>query len=124
MGKAAIYLDKRTADDRLFDVDCQDLLDVDEIIMSATGSVDGAPPPNSGQQVITLGDCIVNPAPITYPKLGKTAPIGQALQVRISGGVIPDGATSLSVTLRFLLLTNINPDGIEATVILRLINKP
>lgn len=110
------YLDKRVYDDRLYDIVCSDLLDDDEVIVSATIKTD-----NAVENKLTFGDPLVNPAPMIFPKLGRTAGIGKAVQVRIGGGAIPDGAGDLYCTLRLLMLTNNNPQ-LEATVLLRLTN--
>lgn len=114
------YLDKRTFDDRLFDVDCTDLLDDDEIILSATVVYDGQTP-FTGDPPLTLGAPMVNPAPMFYPLIARCAQIGKALQVRIGGGFLPSGEPSRLYTLRFLLTTTINPQ-LEATVLLRLVD--
>lgn len=112
------YLDKRTFDNRLFDVDCTDLLDDDEAIVSATVKYDGQTP-YDGTPPLTFGEPMVNPAPMNYPLIGRVAAIGKALQVRIGGGFLPMGEPSRMYTLRFLLATTINPQ-LEATVQLRL----
>lgn len=114
------YLDKRTFDDRLFDVDCTDLLDDDEVIVSATVKYDGQTP-FDGTPPLILGGPLVNPAPMNYPAIGRCVDIGKALQVRIGGGFLPEGEPSRMYTLRFLLATTINPQ-LEATVQLRLVD--
>ena len=109
-------LDKRTSDNRLFDIVCSDLLDDDEVIISATIKADA-----QVDNGLMFGDPMVNPAPMSFPKLGKSAGIGKAVQVRIGGGVIPDGAGDLFCTLRLLMVTTVN-SALEATVLLRLTN--
>ena len=115
------YLDKRTADDRLFDVDCTDLLDDDEVILSATVKYDGQTP-NDGTPPLTFGDPMVNPAPMHYALIGRWAGIGKALQCRIGGGFLQSGQPERQYVLRFLLVTSINP-ALEATVVLRLTDR-
>lgn len=120
--QALRYLDKRTFDDRLFDIVCSDLLDYDETIVSAVIFDGPTPVPALGSIALSglvYGTPVPNPAPIIYPKLGVTAQIAKAIQVRISGGVIPDGATELLITIRLQMETTVNP-MLEATVILRL----
>lgn len=116
MSRAQRFLDKRTWDDRLYDIDCADLLDNDEVILSATIKADDAL--TNG---LTFGAVMVNPAPIIYPLLNRTAQIGKACQVYIIGGVIPEGAPDQLCTLRLRMVTSINPQ-LEATVLLRLID--
>lgn len=111
------YLDKRIYDDRLYDIVCSDLLDDDEVILSAAILSD-----DQTVNKLTFGEPLVNPAPMIFPKLGKTAGIGKAVQVRIGGGEIPEGAGDLFCTLRLRMATNVNPQ-LEATVLLRLTNR-
>ena len=115
-----MQLDKRTWDDRLYDIDCSDLLDPDETIVSGVVKAD---PQNQVNGEFTtglvFGDVVVNPAPIIYPKLGRCADIGKAVQFLISGGIIPVGATSLCATVRLRMVTTKSPQ-LEATVSLRL----
>lgn len=120
---ATRFLDKRTWDDRLYDIDCSDLLDPEETIVS--GEIKADPQFQVNGEFTTglvFGDIVVNPAPICYPKLGRTADIGKAVQFFISGGIIPDGAQSLCCTLRLRMATTKSPQ-LEATVSLRLIDQ-
>jgi hypothetical protein len=102
---------KHPRDDRIFDVNCTQLLDADQVITSLidiTGDIDG----------LTFGVGTVNPAPITYPD-GTMAPTGKVLQVEISGGTIPAGAAYVDHTLQFALTTSTDP-VVVAVVVLRL----
>lgn len=108
-------LDKRTADNRLYDIDCSRLLQAGETITSVS-SVSSA---LGGMQ---FGAGAPNTAPITYPD-GRTVAAGLVCQVRISGGTIPPGSDSLQCIVRALLVTTLNP-ALEATVLLRLVDKP
>ena len=112
-------LEKRLFDNRYFDVDCSDLLDDDEQII---GGVSVLIDNDDGS--LSLGGARVNPAPIFYSKLNRTAQIGKAVQMRISGGIVVlAGTTERIYTLRLRFSTNINM-GIEATVQLRLTDQP
>jgi hypothetical protein len=108
-------LEKRTRDDRVFDINCTQLLDAAQVITSLidiTGDIDG----------LTFGVGTVNPAPISYPD-GTTAPTGKVLQVEISGGTIPTGAAYVDHTLQFALTTSTDP-VLVATVVLRIKDTP
>lgn len=108
-------LDKRTADNRVFDIDCTDLLPTGVTITSVTSIA-------ADQGGLTFGSPAINVAPITY-KDGRTAAIGKVIQVRISGGTISTGKPSLQCTVRALFATSAEP-AVEATVLLRLIDTP
>jgi hypothetical protein len=108
-------LEKRTRDDRVFDVNCSQLLDPTQVItglIEIDGDIDG----------LTFGSGTINPAPISYPD-GTTAPTGKVLQVEISGGSIPIGASYTDRTLHFILSTSTDP-VLDATVVLRLKDTP
>lgn len=116
--------EKRTYDERLFDVDCSDLLDPEEIVLScSTPLCEGEPAVDPDAPVvqvpISFGSVVVNAAPIYYPLLKRWAAPGKALQVRISDGVVAAGSGSTLCTLRFPMQTNLNPQ-LEATVLLRI----
>lgn len=123
------FLDKRTWDDRLFDVDCTDLLDVDERIVQNDGQpisikADPQQPVNGEFNTgLSFGGASINPAPIYYPKLDRWAPIGKALQFVIAGGCIPQGATELFCIVRVRFSTTASRQ-LEATQLLRLIDTP
>lgn len=121
------YLDKRPYDNRLYDVVCSQLLDPDDVIIGTPTVViendyviNPVGPVMSG---LTLGTCIVNAAPIRYPLLNLTVPIGQTIQVPISGGILLPGYSEYMFTLAFRFATLLNP-AIEATVQLRLTPGP
>ncbi|MDN8617858.1 hypothetical protein [Variovorax ginsengisoli] len=112
MGKV---LDKRTADSRVYDIDCTDLLATGETISSVTSVT-------ADQGTLTFGSPSINAAPIAYAD-GRTAAIGKVIQVQISAGTIPTGQSNLQCTVRALFATNVSP-AVEATVVLRLIDTP
>lgn len=113
-------LEKRIADDRLFDIDCGDLLDVDETI-TTVGSITA-----DGTTGLTFGTGVVNSAPVTYTDqetgLTRTVAIGKVVQVRISGGTIPADRQGLECTVR-VPLTTTKSALVEATVLLKITNK-
>lgn len=108
-------LDKRTADSRLFDIDCSKLLAAGETITSITSVA-------SAQGGLTFGAGAINGSPITYED-GYVAPAGKVVQVQISGGTIPAGYPSVQCVVRALFATTTSP-AVEATVMLRLIDTP
>lgn len=108
-------LEKRTYDSRIFDIDCSALLASTEVI--ATVANVGA---DQGQ--MTFGTGTVNGSAMTYHD-GSVAAAGKAIQVQISGGVVPPGIGALICTVRARFSTNLNPQ-LEATVQLRLTDLP
>ena len=108
-------LEKRTADARLFSIDCSLLLDPAETITSVTSIT-------SDQGGLTFGTVAINSAVLNYPN-GRQAQVGKVMQFTISGGTIPAGQISLMCIVRALMQTSINP-AIEATAILKLTNTP
>jgi hypothetical protein len=106
---------KRTADNRLFDVDCTALLDSAETIMAILNvSADGGG--------LTFSSPVINGIPLVYPN-GTTAAVGKVIQVYISGGTIPAGQPWVDYTVRAQFSTSLNP-VIEATVILQVNDTP
>lgn len=118
MATAPRYLDKLPNDDRLFDIVCTSLLDDEEVIVSVA-SIEADDSASNG---VTFGTPYANPAPISYPTLGILAQIGKAVQVFVRGGIMPAGAEYLFITVRMLLVTNVNP-ALEADVLLRLVRQ-
>ena len=111
---------KRTADNRLYDIICVNLLEAGSTII-------GLPVVTSDGDVFTFPSApIVNTTPITYPNIPSAngtplvAPIGSVIQVRISGGAIPIGMRSMDVIVRALFNTTNVPDAIESTFVIRL----
>lgn len=111
------YLDIRSNDNRWFDIDCSDLLDAAETIVSFS-----APAEDPGGPGLTYGTPVVNQAPISYPLLGRVAQIGKALQMKVQGAVLAAGVPSQLATCRIVLTTQ--NDVIEADIVFRLINTP
>ena len=106
-------LEKRTADAALYDFDCSTLLASGETVSSIT-SLTG----DKGD--LTFGIPIVNTVAITYPDETIGA-IGQVVQVRISGGTIPVGQTSILCPVRMVVVTSVG-NTIEATGVIRLMD--
>lgn len=103
-------LEKRSFDQRIFDINCSALLDSTETISSVTSvAADSAG--------LTFGTPLVNTALVSYAD-GSTAAIGKVIQVRISAGTIPAGMDYALYTVRAKFVTNVNP-ALEATVLLR-----
>ncbi|HNB43882.1 MAG TPA: hypothetical protein PLL72_06770 [Burkholderiaceae bacterium] len=113
-------LEKRTADNRLFDIDCSKLLDADETI-TAVGTITA-----DGSTGLSFGTGVVNTQTVSYTDdetgLTRAVGIGKVVQVRISQGNIPAGRSGLDCTVRVPLTTSKNT-AVEATVLLRLTNK-
>ena len=112
---AQAVLQKRTADVRTFDINCSNLLGATETITSVSSIA-------ADQGGLTFGLPTVNTVEVSYPD-GSIGPVGQVVQVQISGGAIPSGRVSLLCMVRSELITTINP-CVEATVGLSLINNP
>ena len=108
-------LEKRTADNRLFDIDFTLLLDSTETIASITSVT-------ADQGGLTFASQMVNTILLTYPS-GRQAQIGKVVRVLIGGGLIPPGQSSLLCVVRVLVATTLNP-AIEATVVLKLTDRP
>lgn len=108
-------LEKRSADIRLFDIDCSQLLDPTETITDVTSIAEDS-------NTLTFGAAAVNTEQIAYPD-GTYAPTGKVVQVAITGGVVTPGAISTMYTVRALLQTSLNP-AVEATVQLRVRDLP
>lgn len=107
-------LEKRTYDNRVFDILCSALLDSGETVSSAIVSAD--------QGAMAFGSATVNGSVLTYPD-GTAAAIGTVVRVRISGGTIPIMRGELLCTVRARATTS-NSNQIEATVQLRLTDNP
>lgn len=124
--------DKRSYDNRLFDVDCSDLLALEEVI-TACGTPTSVIPAtimvDIGEGVMadanasgfTFGTPVINAGPLLYPLYNHRAEAGKVVQVMIGGGVVPNVVSELLCTIRFPLTTNLG-NAIEATVALRLID--
>jgi hypothetical protein len=130
-----VYLEKRTWDDRFYDIDCTPLLDENEqitgfadpdpIVIEDVAAADVGPPPVNpwNTSVLVAGDPITNAAPVYYPSLRTTADIGKAIQFELSGGTLEPGSKYRYAIIRVRFVTNINPQ-LEATVVLRLTDQP
>ena len=107
-------LEKRTYDNRVFDILCAALLDSGETVVSATVTAD--------QGAMTFGSATVNSGALTYSD-GTIAAAGTVVQVRVSGGTIPLTQGELLCTLRARAATS-SGGQLEATVQLRLTDNP
>lgn len=119
--------DKRSTDDRIYDVLCDLLLDPDEFITACAAPVVANqiptldPPQDPAPVDLTFGTPVINPAAVFYPEYQRWAPAGKVVQVAVIGGSIPNGAPNYAYTVRFLLTTNLNPT-VEATVIVNMVD--
>lgn len=128
-------LDKRPYDERLFDIDCSDLLAEEEVITEVTEIVceipasaaaeeqpdpPVEPPVDVNAEGFTFGEPVINAGPLLYPRYNHRAEPGKVIQVMIGGGVLVDDSTVLLCTVRARFETNMSPQ-MEATVVLRLI---
>lgn len=83
-----IYLEKYPTESVTFEIDCSGQLAASELI---TGEVQmSADPALTGDDALAFRLPVVNSSPITYGP-GKTVPAGKIVQVRISGGSVPNG---------------------------------
>jgi hypothetical protein len=108
-------LEKRTAENIYYDIDCTNLLDPLEIITSVTSVL-------SDQTGLTILAPAINPSPITFPD-GVTAPAGKVISVKISGGTIEPPQVNQLYTIRALFVTS-EGNTREATVLLNVTNLP
>lgn len=99
-------LEKRTFDDRIYTLDLSALLATGQVITSVVSVTDDA-------TRLTFANAITNVAPITLLS-GRIIPIGQGVQVEISGGALA-GSLSQLLTIRARVHTNTDP-SVEATV--------
>lgn len=108
-------LQKRTAESRVYDINCNALL-IGGATIAAVNSI------TVDQGSLVFGTASVNNAPVTYPD-GTVAPTGTAIQVNISGGSITatNGAAlaSLMCTVR-AVFTDTLGQTLEAAVLLNL----
>lgn len=108
-------LEKRTAESITYDLDCTNILDDNEIILSVVSIT-------SDQEGLTFGGAAINPEPVTF-KDGYTAATGKVISVMIGGGIIPNPQVNQLYTIRALFTTN-SANTREATVLLNVINLP
>jgi hypothetical protein len=114
---------KRTADNRIYDIICTNLLDSGDLIIETP-----APPVvTSDGNIFTFpSPPIINTSPVTYPSIpgpngtSLVAAPGTVIQIRIAGGVIPVGLQFIDVIVRALFFTTTSPTQLEATFIIRL----
>lgn len=110
-------LEKRTYDERTYDVDCVDLLGESEVWTSIASITSDHPH-------LVFGTPVINAAPITYPDPnGHTSAAGKVVQFSISGGVLGVRDSYIDCVVRVRGVTNQSP-ALEATVTLRLKDNP
>lgn len=108
-------LEKRTSETIWYDIDCSNLLDFEEIIVS----IDSVTADQNG--LVFLAPA-VNPEPVTFPD-GVTAAAGKVISVQISEGTVPTGSTNQIYTIRPIFTTS-DSNIREATVLLNVTNIP
>lgn len=101
-------LEKRTAEDIWYDIDCTPDLNASETITQVISV-------QADEAGLTFGTPQVNTAIINY-KDGSTADVGKVIMVKIAGGAIQAGATSMLYTIRAWYRTNQGNNKREATV--------
>lgn len=82
-------LEKFAAESKLFDMNCTAQLAVDEVIVGAPAL--SFAPALTGPEALVLGAAVINGMAVEYPD-GEVAPVGKAMQFRVSGGSVPEGA--------------------------------
>jgi len=108
-------LEKRTTESIWYDIDCTNILDTTETILSITSIT-------SDQTGLVFTAPAINSSPVTFPN-GVIAAIGKVISVYISGGIVSSGATNQVYTIRPIF--NTSEDNIrEATVLLNVTNIP
>jgi hypothetical protein len=112
---ATPYLEKRTSESVWYDIDCTDILNVGETIVSISGVT-------ADTTGLTFGTPVANASTIAFPD-GTTGAIGKVIIVQISGGLIPAGKTVGTYIVRALFLTSAGNTR-EATVQLNVTNLP
>ena len=108
-------LEKRTAESIFYDIDCTNILDTFETIISITSIL-------ADQVGLIFTSNAINSSPVTFPD-GFIAAIGKVISVQISGGVIPTPQINQLYTIRALFLTS-EGNIREATVLLNVTNVP
>jgi hypothetical protein len=108
-------LEKRTSEIIFYDIDCTNILDTIETIISITSF-------SADQTGLTFAGQAINSVPVDFPD-GYSAAIGKVISVRISGGVIPTPQVNQLYTIRALFVTS-ESNTREATVLLNVTNIP
>lgn len=108
-------LEKRTAEAITYDLDCTNILDLDEVILTVN-------PITADQDGLTFTQGAVNSVPVTFPN-GFTAAVGKVISTQIGGGVIPAPQINQLYTIRAVFVTN-SGNTREATVLLNVTNLP
>lgn len=108
-------LEKRTSEAIWYDIDCSNILDPLETILTI-GSI------TADQEGLTFSSPAINSVPVVFPN-GYTAAIGKVISVQISGGIIPAPQINQLYTIRPIFSTS-ESNTKEATVLLNVTNIP
>jgi hypothetical protein len=108
-------LEKRTAESIFYDLDCTNILNTNEIILSVTSVT-------ADQEGLTFSAAAINSVPVTFPDK-VVAAVGKVISTQIGGGIIPTPQVNQLYTIRAVFVTNDNNTR-EATVLLNVTNIP
>lgn len=108
-------LEKKTSEAIFYDIDCTNILDIGETIISITSIL-------ADQVGLVFDGQAINPIPVVFSD-GYSAAIGKVISVKISGGVIPTPQINQLYTIRALFVTS-EENIREATVLLNVSNIP
>jgi Carbohydrate esterase, sialic acid-specific acetylesterase len=108
-GSGNATLEKRTFDNRLYDIVCCALLDADEFITDIFSI-------SCDQTEFTFSAPVLNSGAVNYPNT-VVAPPKTAIQLKIGGGEIPPGIPRFPCTIRAKIGTDIGNE-IEADVVI------
>lgn len=108
-------LGKRTTETIWYNIDCTNMLDPAEIILSINGIT-------ADQSGLVFLYPAINPVPIIFPD-GIMAQAGKVISVQISQGTIPTGLLNQTYTIRPIFTTSENNIR-ESTVLLNVTNIP
>lgn len=104
-------LEKRTYDNRAYNVICTNLLAPNTTIASINSVT-------ADQGALQFTSPALNPTALIFPD-GTQAPANTVIQFNVAGGVIPSGLTFLMCTIRARFTDSLG-ENIEATVLLNL----
>jgi hypothetical protein len=108
-------LEKRTAEAIYFQIDCSNLLEVDELITQITSVT-------SDQDGLSLSQFAFNDSTVIFPD-NTTAEAGKVISLEIADGIIQPTQTSQLYTIRAIFTTSLYNTR-EATVLLKVTNIP
>jgi len=108
-------LEKRTSESIFYDLDCTQILDTAELILTIVSIT-------SDQVGLVFAGQAVNSEPVVFSD-GTVAAAGKVISVQISEGIIPAPQVNQLYTIRALFTTN-DINTREATVLLNVTNIP